>query len=78
MTVEGLSVASLEARRPFAARLGPKGTLLYKLITTTDHRPQDDRDHVCGHLYESVFCGRADGAVDARRVGFAGAAVFVQ
>jgi len=28
----------LLARRPFPARLGPKGSLLYKLITTTDHK----------------------------------------
>ena len=28
----------LVARRPFPARLGPKGNLLYKLITTTDHK----------------------------------------
>ena len=28
----------LMARRPFPARLGPKGNLLYKLITTTDHK----------------------------------------
>ena len=28
----------LVARRAFPARLGPKGNLLYKLITTTDHK----------------------------------------
>ncbi|ORB40448.1 hypothetical protein BST39_13485, partial [Mycobacterium paraseoulense] len=28
----------LEARRPFPDRLGLKGTLLYKLVTTTDHK----------------------------------------
>ena len=28
----------LIARRAFPARLGPKGNLLYKLITTTDHK----------------------------------------
>jgi cytochrome c oxidase subunit 1 len=28
----------IEVRRPFPARLGPKGTLLYKLVTTTDHK----------------------------------------
>jgi cytochrome c oxidase subunit 1 len=38
MTAEAASAASLEARRPFPARLGPKGNLLYKLVTTTDHK----------------------------------------
>src|SRR5581483_12103546 len=28
----------LQARRPFPERLGVKGTLLYKLVTTTDHK----------------------------------------
>lgn len=28
----------LLARRPFPAGLGPTGSLLYKLITTTDHK----------------------------------------
>ncbi|MGV0654970.1 aa3-type cytochrome oxidase subunit I [Mycolicibacterium thermoresistibile] len=28
----------LEARRPFPARPGPRGSLLYRLITTTDHK----------------------------------------
>ncbi len=28
----------LMARRAFPARRGPKGNLLYKLITTTDHK----------------------------------------
>ncbi|EUA33469.1 cytochrome C and Quinol oxidase polypeptide I family protein [Mycobacterium xenopi 4042] len=27
-----------QARRPFPARMGQKGTLVYKLITTTDHK----------------------------------------
>src|SRR5689334_13807656 len=30
--------ASLLAQRPFPARMGPKGNLVYKLITTTDHK----------------------------------------
>jgi cytochrome c oxidase subunit 1 len=28
----------LEAIRPYPARTGPKGNLIYKLITTTDHK----------------------------------------
>ncbi len=28
----------LAVRRPFPARLGPKGNLVYKLVTTTDHK----------------------------------------
>ena len=28
----------LEASRPFPARTGPKGNLIYKVITTTDHK----------------------------------------
>jgi hypothetical protein len=28
----------LLAHRPFAARQGPKGNLIYKMITTTDHK----------------------------------------
>ena len=31
-------LGGLEARRPFPARLGPKGNLVYKLVTTTDHK----------------------------------------
>ena len=31
-------MGELEARRPFPARMGPKGNLIYKLITTTDHK----------------------------------------
>ncbi|KMO73628.1 cytochrome c oxidase subunit 1 [Mycolicibacterium chubuense] len=29
---------TLVPRRPFPARLGPKGNLIYKLVTTTDHK----------------------------------------
>lgn len=28
----------LTARRPFPDRLGPPGNLIYKLVTTTDHK----------------------------------------
>ncbi|MFY9921646.1 MAG: hypothetical protein WAL26_25125, partial [Mycobacterium sp.] len=38
MVAEAPTVGELEARRPFPARLGPKGSLIYKLITTTDHK----------------------------------------
>ena len=38
MVAEAPPVGELEARRPFPARLGPKGNLVYKLVTTTDHK----------------------------------------
>jgi cytochrome c oxidase subunit I len=38
MTSETLSARVPAARRPFPARLGPKGTLIYRLLTTTDHK----------------------------------------
>ena len=38
MTTHAALIGELQARRPFPARLGPKGTLLYKLVTTTDHK----------------------------------------
>ncbi|KAA8960157.1 cbb3-type cytochrome c oxidase subunit I, partial [Mycobacterium sp.] len=38
MTAQAPPVTALQAHRPFPARLGPKGTLVYKLITTTDHK----------------------------------------
>lgn len=38
MTTEAPPVAGLEARRPFPPRIGPKGNLVYKTITTTDHK----------------------------------------
>ena len=38
MTTHAPFIGELQARRPFPARLGPKGTLLYKLVTTTDHK----------------------------------------
>ena len=38
MTAEAPVSVRLEPRRPFPARLGPKGTLVYKLVTTTDHK----------------------------------------
>ena len=31
-------IGGLEARRPFTTRLGPKGALAYKLVTTTEHK----------------------------------------
>ena len=38
MTAEAVQLGDLLARRPFPGRLGPKGALVYKLITTTDHK----------------------------------------
>ncbi|MCL6027776.1 cbb3-type cytochrome c oxidase subunit I, partial [Neisseria meningitidis] len=38
MTAEAPSLGELEAIRPYPARTGPKGSLVYKLITTTDHK----------------------------------------
>ncbi|WP_347220430.1 cbb3-type cytochrome c oxidase subunit I, partial [Mycolicibacterium poriferae] len=38
MTAEAPALLELKARRPFPPRLGPKGNLIYKLITTTDHK----------------------------------------
>ena len=38
MALDVSAIGELEARRPFPARIGPKGNLIYKLITTTDHK----------------------------------------
>jgi cytochrome c oxidase subunit 1 len=38
LTAEAPALGGLRARRVFPARLGPKGTLVYKLVTTTDHK----------------------------------------
>ena len=38
MTAVVPSRRELEASRPFPARTGPKGNLIYKMITTTDHK----------------------------------------
>ncbi|MGH3581404.1 MAG: hypothetical protein ACRDUB_07440, partial [Mycobacterium sp.] len=38
MVAEAPPIGELEARRPFPQRMGPKGSLIYKLITTTDHK----------------------------------------
>ena len=38
MTAEAPPLGELEASRPYPARTGPKGNLIYKLITTTDHK----------------------------------------
>ena len=38
VTTHAPPIGGLEARRPFPARLGPKGALVYKLVTTTDHK----------------------------------------
>ena len=55
--------------------IGPKGNLIYKLITTTDHK-------LIGIMYWSPASSSsrrgADGAVHSRRAGGAGSAVPVQ
>ena len=38
MTAEAPPIGALEASRPFPPRLGPKGSLIYKVISTTDHK----------------------------------------
>ena len=38
LVAEAPPIGELEARRPFPARMGPKGNLIYKLVTTTDHK----------------------------------------
>ena len=38
MTAEAPPLGELEAVRPYPARTGPKGNLVYKLVTTTDHK----------------------------------------
>jgi cytochrome c oxidase subunit 1 len=38
LTTHAPLIGELQARSPFQSRLGPKGTLLYKLVTTTDHK----------------------------------------
>ncbi len=38
MTAEAPPASVLEARRPFPARTGPTGSLIYKVISTTDHK----------------------------------------
>jgi len=38
LTTHAPLIRELQARRPFPARLGPKGALVYKLVTTTDHK----------------------------------------
>ncbi len=38
MVTEALPIGQLRARRPFPARMASKGNLIYKLVTTTDHK----------------------------------------
>jgi cytochrome c oxidase subunit I len=38
LTTHAPLIGDLQAARPFPGLLGPKGTLLYKLVTTTDHK----------------------------------------
>ncbi|HMZ13862.1 MAG TPA: cbb3-type cytochrome c oxidase subunit I, partial [Mycobacterium sp.] len=38
MVAEAPQAALLQAKRPFPERVGPKGNLIYKVITTTDHK----------------------------------------
>lgn len=38
MSASAPPLEGLQARRAFPARIGPKGNLIYRLITTTDHK----------------------------------------
>lgn len=38
MSTSTAPLEGLRARRPFPQRTGPKGNLIYRLITTTDHK----------------------------------------
>jgi len=39
MTAEApAQITQLEVRRPFPDRMGPRGNLIYRLISTTDHK----------------------------------------
>jgi cytochrome c oxidase subunit 1 len=38
MIAEAPSITELQARRPFPQRIGPRGQLIYRLVTTTDHK----------------------------------------
>ncbi|WP_207558434.1 cbb3-type cytochrome c oxidase subunit I, partial [Mycobacteroides abscessus] len=38
MTAEAPPIGGLQASRPFPPRMGARGTLIYRLITTTDHK----------------------------------------
>ena len=38
LTTEAPPLGELEASRPYPPRTGPKGNLIYRLITTTDHK----------------------------------------
>ena len=38
MSTSAPPLEGLRARRAFPARIGPKGNLIYRLITTTDHK----------------------------------------
>jgi cytochrome c oxidase subunit 1 len=59
LTAEAPPLSGLKARRPFPARLGPKGNLIYKLVITTDHK-------LIGIMYNAAcytlfFAGRIAG-----------------
>jgi hypothetical protein len=62
VTTEAPPMAGLEARRRLLARLGPKGTLAYQLVTTTDHK-------VIGIMYLVASSMRGMTAVDASSCG---------
>ncbi|MDT5103147.1 MAG: cytochrome c oxidase subunit, partial [Mycobacterium sp.] len=38
MIAEAPPITDLRARRPFPQRMGPRGQLIYRLVTTTDHK----------------------------------------
>ena len=76
LTTHAPSIGELQARRPFPARLGPKGAL--RLQAGHDDRSQGDRHDVCRRVLRVLLHRRADGAVHPYRTGRAGAAVSVQ
>ncbi len=63
MTAEAPPTIGLQARRPFPPRLGPKGSLIYKVITTTDHKMIGIMYMVACFIF--LFHRRPDGAAAA-------------
>jgi hypothetical protein len=69
LTIHAPLIGAFEVRRPFPARLGPKGALFYKLVTSIDHK-------MIGIMYVVAFRvlphRRADGTIHARGIGTRG------
>ena len=76
VTTHAPTIGELQARRPFPARLGPKGALA--LQVGDDNRSQDDRHDVHRRVLRVLLHRRADGAVHPYRTGRAGPAIPVQ